>query len=85
MWAAAQSHPAMVDLLLAHGAEVDARSTVNDWERMVTAEPRQKNLMPGGFTPLLYAARQGCLECAKRSSRPAPTSISRIPTASRRS
>jgi len=31
----------------------------------VTAEPRQKNLMPGGFTPLLYAARQGCLACAK--------------------
>ena len=65
MWAAAQSHRDMVDLLLANGAEVDARSTVNDWERMVTAEPRQKNLMPGGFTPLLYAARQGCVECAK--------------------
>jgi ankyrin repeat protein len=66
MWAVAQSHPAMVALLLEHGAEVDARSTVNEWERMVTAEPRQKNLMPGGFTPLLYAARQGCLECAKQ-------------------
>jgi ankyrin repeat protein len=65
MWAVAQSHPPMVALLLEHGAEVDARSTVNEWERMVTAEPRQKNLMPGGFTPLLYAARQGCLECAK--------------------
>jgi uncharacterized protein len=65
MWAVAQSHPEMVDLLIANGAEVDARSTVNDWERMVTAEPRQKNLMPGGFTPLLYAARQGCLDCAK--------------------
>ena len=65
MWAAAQSHSGMVDLLLASGADVDARSTVNDWERMVTAEPRQKNLMPGGFTPLLYAARQGCVECAK--------------------
>jgi ankyrin repeat protein len=65
MWAVAQSHAPMVELLLEHGAEVDARSTVNEWERMVTAEPRQKNLMPGGFTPLLYAARQGCLECAK--------------------
>ncbi len=65
MWAVAQSHAEMVDLLLANGAEVDARSTVNEWERMVTAEPRQKNLMPGGFTPLLYAARQGCLECAR--------------------
>jgi ankyrin repeat protein len=66
MWATAQSHPAMVELLLAHGAEVDARSTVNEWERMVTAEPRQKNLMSGGFTPLLYAARQGCLDCARK-------------------
>src|SRR6186997_2557754 len=65
MWAVAQSQPAMAKLLVEHGAEVDARSTVNEWERMVTAEPRQKNLMPGGFTPLLYAARQGCLECAK--------------------
>jgi uncharacterized protein len=64
MWAVAQGHPAMVRLLLEHGAEVDARSTTNDWERMVTAEPRQKNLMPGGFTPLLYAARQGCRDCA---------------------
>ena len=25
----------------------------------------QKNMPSGGFTPLLYAARQGCLECAK--------------------
>ena len=22
--------------------------------------------MPGGFTPLLYAARQGCLDCAQQ-------------------
>jgi ankyrin repeat protein len=65
MWAVAQSQSAMVDLLIASGADVEARSTENNWERMVTAEPRQKNLMPGGFTPLLYAARQGCLECAK--------------------
>ena len=66
MWAVAQSHPEMVALLLAHGAGVDVGSTANEWERLVTAEPRQKNLMPGGFTPLLYAARQGCLECAKQ-------------------
>ena len=65
MWAVAQSHPEMAKLLIERGAEVDARSTVNDWERMVTAEPRQKNLMSGGFTPLLYAARHGCIECAR--------------------
>jgi ankyrin repeat protein len=65
MWAVAQSQTAVVAKLIAEGADVEARSTVNNWERRVTAEPRQKNLMPGGFTPLLYAARQGCLECAK--------------------
>jgi uncharacterized protein len=66
MWAAAQSQPAMVETLLAHGAEANARSLVNDWERRVTAEPRMKNMPSGGFTPLLYAARQGCLECARK-------------------
>jgi uncharacterized protein len=65
MWAAAQSQPAMVELLLAHGAEADVRSNVNQWERQVTAEPRMKGLPSGGFTPLLYAAREGCLDCAR--------------------
>ena len=55
----------MVKVLLAHGADANARSTVYDWERRVTAEPRKKNMPSGGFTPLLFAARQGCLECAK--------------------
>jgi ankyrin repeat protein len=31
----------------------------------VTAEPRAQGRPVGGFTPLLYAARQGCLECVK--------------------
>ena len=65
MWAAAQSQSAMVGLLIAGGAEVNARSTVNEWERQVTAEPRAKHLPSGGFTPLLFAARQGCLDCAR--------------------
>ncbi|HEY8521168.1 MAG TPA: ankyrin repeat domain-containing protein [Gammaproteobacteria bacterium] len=65
MWAAAQSRPAMVELLVARGADVDARSKVHQWERYVTAEPRTKSMPSGGFTPLLYAARQGCVECAR--------------------
>jgi ankyrin repeat protein len=65
MWAAAQSQPEMVELLLAHGAEIDARSNVHEWERQTTAEPRMKGLPSGGFTPLLYAAREGCLRCAR--------------------
>jgi uncharacterized protein len=65
MWAAAESQPAMVKLLLDHGAKPDARSLLNHWERMVTAEPRAQGREPGGLTALLYAARQGCLECVK--------------------
>jgi uncharacterized protein len=65
MWAAAQQHPAMMRELIAHGADVNAISTVVKWDRQTTAEPREKWLPLGGFTPLLFSAREGCLECAK--------------------
>lgn len=65
MWAAAEAQPAMVKLLVKHRADVNARSNVNEWERQVTAEPRMQARPSGGFTPLLYAARKGCLECAQ--------------------
>jgi uncharacterized protein len=65
MWAAAEGHPEMIRELAAHGADVNARSTTQKWERQVTAEPREKWLPPGGLTPLLFASRQGCMECAK--------------------
>jgi uncharacterized protein len=63
MWAAAQGQPAMVRELVARGANVNARSTVNGWQRQVTAEPRAIYRPAGGLTPLLYAAREGCVEC----------------------
>jgi ankyrin repeat protein len=65
MWAAAQSQPAMVKALVAAGADVNARSTINNWQRQVTAEPRAIYRPAGGLTPLLYVAREGCVECAK--------------------
>ena len=65
MWAAAEGQPAMVKLLIDAGADVDARSRVNNWERQVTAEARAIARPSGGLTPLLYAARQGCVECAR--------------------
>lgn len=65
MWAAAERHPAMVRELIARGADVNAKSNVNTWERQVTSEPRDKWLPLGGMTPLLYAAREGCLGCVQ--------------------
>lgn len=63
MWAAGFGHPAAISTLLAHGANVNAVSAVVKWERQYTAEPRAKWLPPGGMTPLLFAAREGCLDC----------------------
>jgi len=65
MWAAAQSQPEMVRFLVSKGADVNARSTVREWARQVTAEPRPQNRPQGGLTPLLLAAREGCAECAR--------------------
>src|SRR5262249_7890376 len=65
MWAVAQNQPAMVKALVAAGADVNARSTVNNWERQVTAEPRAIARPAGGLTPLLFAAREGCVECTR--------------------
>ena len=65
MWAAAQKQGAMAELLIEHGADVNARSGVNEWPRQVTGEPRRMYRPFGGLTPLLFAAREGCLECAQ--------------------
>lgn len=63
MWASSQRQPDMVRLLIQHGADVDARGKDHDWPRWVTSEPRVKPLDDGGYTPLLYAAREGCERC----------------------
>ena len=65
MWAAAQRQAAMVQLLASKGADVNARGVIHQWERKVITEPRPKDMNKGGFTPLLYAAREGCVECAQ--------------------
>jgi ankyrin repeat protein len=65
MWAAAECQPEMAKALIEQGAEVNPSSKVNRWDRDVTAEPRRKYMPLGGWTPLLFAARQGCLEAAR--------------------
>ena len=65
MWAAAQQQPEMIRTLVSHGARVDDAGRAHDWQRWQTSEPRLKQLHVGGFTPLLYAARAGCVACAK--------------------
>jgi ankyrin repeat protein len=65
MWASAQRQVEMVRLLASHGADVDARGVIRQWERKIIKEPRPKDMNKGGFTPLLYAAREGCIECAQ--------------------
>jgi ankyrin repeat protein len=90
MWAASQNHTAVVKALVAAGAEVNARSTV--LEAPVLEFPRSggpNSPFPrGGWTALMFAARDGAIEAADRARRregrpqqrwrcPRPTSRSR--------
>ena len=65
MWASARRHPEMMQLLISKGADINARSIDRNYQRHVTAEGRPKNLDSGGFTPLLYAARENCTACVE--------------------
>lgn len=71
MWAAAESHPDVVAILLEFGADVRARSRA--YEQTVVGEQTQRagreklnyDVMRGGSTPLLFAARAGDAASAK--------------------
>lgn len=71
MWAAAHRHPDVVRVLLAHGADVHARSIVTHLRVPTNAYASRVSRnevvdMPlGGFTPLLFAARHGDVESAR--------------------
>ena len=65
MWAAAESQADMVKFLASKGANLDDHGKVHQWERKIIQEPRPKDLNKGGFTPLLYAAREGCAACVE--------------------
>jgi len=86
MWAVGSNTggaAAVTDFLIKHGAEVDFRAAANDWGNQITGEPRAQYRPTGGLTPLLYATRSGCLECAKSLlqagadiNRPTPDGVS---------
>jgi len=67
MWAAAENHAAVVRTLVAAGADLNARSDVQD--APVLEFPRSGGpnapFPRGGWTPLMYAARQGAREAAR--------------------
>jgi ankyrin repeat protein len=55
----------MVKLLASKGADLNAHGIVRQWERKVITEPRPKDMNKGGLSPLLYAAREGCVDCIR--------------------
>jgi uncharacterized protein len=66
MYAAAAGRNAgeMVKLLLSKDASVTPRALYSDWPSQITSEPRAQYRPVGGLTALLYAARDGCYDCA---------------------
>lgn len=65
MWAAGESQAGMVRELIAHKADVNARTKVDEFVTQVSAEPRAGYRSYGGLTALIYAAREGCVDCVK--------------------
>lgn len=67
MWSAAQGHADVVRVLLAHGADVGARARTRSLLVSLggSGADQAARLPLGGFTPLLFAARQGSVASAR--------------------
>lgn len=70
MWAASQSHPRVVEELIAAGADVNARSDI--YRKVVSREMGRgtdaaavMTMEQGGYTPLLFASRNGDARSAR--------------------
>jgi ankyrin repeat protein len=63
MWAAANSQGPMARLLVERGADLDAKTATDLMTPLVSAEPRAQPRSPGGMTALMFASREGCLDC----------------------
>ena len=88
MWAVANRHAGVAELLIEHGAEVEIRARTFDWGSQITSEPRAQYRPTGGLTPLLYAARSGCISCIGEIldagadiDRPSPDGVTPLMTA----
>jgi ankyrin repeat protein len=67
IWAASENNATAVQALVDAGAEIDARSTVQDapvLPFLLSGGPNSP-FPRGGWTPLMYAARQGALQAAR--------------------
>jgi ankyrin repeat protein len=68
MWAAIENHAEAITRLVQKGARIDARSTVTTFPRLrfgdgIVARP---TVLPrGGWTPLMYAARENATDAAR--------------------
>ena len=63
MWAAANHQGPMARLLVERGADVDAATATDLMTPLVSGEPRAQPRSPGGMTALMFASREGCLDC----------------------
>ena len=63
MWAAANRQGPMTRLLVEVGADLDAKTATDLMTPLVSAEPRAQPRSPGGMTALMFASREGCLDC----------------------
>jgi ankyrin repeat protein len=63
MWAAANSQGPMTRLLVEVGADLDAKTATDLMTPLVSGEPRAQPRSPGGMTALMFASREGCLDC----------------------
>jgi ankyrin repeat protein len=63
MWAAANSQGPMTRLLVEVGVDLDAKTATDLMTPLVSAEPRAQPRPPGGMTALMFASREGCLDC----------------------
>jgi len=63
MWAAANSQGPMTRLFVERGADLDTKTATDLMTPLVSGEPRAQPRSPGGMTALMFASREGCLDC----------------------